>query len=521
MTNIIYNSEQNSFNFTVKSLLTNEYYNIIIKYINDKQCISIVANQTVFDNNELFQSEYFYMDFKEYLKTDFLFYSCNNINEIFNKLKNIILEKDIVQIILNKPNNEQINIKIRLIKKRNNNFVNIDDINNNFTFVLKKEKESKGNYQIIIKKNQVNNAIINNGYLNNNIFINQITSGKNKEKNIIDEDDISSIDKELNSKKNIEERYPKLIKNLMGKIKENKKFKSDISNYSGNEEKEYKRSLYQNKLILNSGKNSSKKKSNKKITKIFLKSKRYQKDDESIYKYINKTNLIEKEKENKNLNINKQNKINEIIKIDDNINSDSLCLNLIINKKYNDLYKSVILSNKKEMILILDNIKNVNKNIESEIQRIKLVYRATSDGSSFFMFHQKCDKINDNILLIKTNQDIKFGAYTKKDYEPVKYKKKYDPNSFLFNLNEMKIFGIDFNNDFIGGVYSLLNNGPCFINNAIMTGKHLLNDLGSVGKKNCGYNFKFDYELNCGNPYFKPTEIEIFQIMFEKIYELK
>ena len=76
MTNIIYEIEPNFFNFATKSKLSNEYYNIIIKFIVEKSSISIIASQKenslnnnkIINNIDLFKSEFAYQDFKEYQK---------------------------------------------------------------------------------------------------------------------------------------------------------------------------------------------------------------------------------------------------------------------------------------------------------------------------------------------------------------------------------------------------------------------------------------------------------------------
>ena len=252
MTNIIYEIEPNFFNFATKSKLSNEYYNIIIKFIVEKSSISIIASQKenslnnnkIINNIDLFKSEFAYQDFKEYRKKGYLFDSCDNIFDIFNKLKNLIIGKDIVQIILNEINNEELNLKINLIKNQKKDKGNLDsiEVNKDYIFILKKieenkinnqnnilekqELENKENINSIITTENINNIITTENILNQDNIINEI----NKDKNDEEEDELSFIDKELNSQKNVENRYPELIKNLLGKEKEKKIFKSDISN---------------------------------------------------------------------------------------------------------------------------------------------------------------------------------------------------------------------------------------------------------------------------------------------------
>ena len=67
----------------------------------------------------------------------------------------------------------------------------------------------------------------------------------------------------------------------------------------------------------------------------------------------------------------------------------------------------------------------------------ELKYRLTRDGADFNTFHNLCDNISPNLLLIKDDKDNIFGGYTKVTWEKRDYQ-KIDRDCFLFSLNKNK-----------------------------------------------------------------------------------
>ena len=187
---------------------------------------------------------------------------------------------------------------------------------------------------------------------------------------------------------------------------------------------------------------------------------------------------------------------------------------------YNDLFKSKIIQNESEMNLILSAIKLVNKDIPNSqnMKSISLIYTSKKDGTSGYSFHQKCDYKPDLLIIIKTKTNSIFGGYTKNFFDSEKNGKKIDKNSFLFNINKMKIFLPQWNNKVcMPGIYNNVGWGPCFLNGAISLGKNLINDVGHVGYKECGYKLRGDFEVNNGMENFYANEIEIYQVLFDKL----
>ena len=195
----------------------------------------------------------------------------------------------------------------------------------------------------------------------------------------------------------------------------------------------------------------------------------------------------------------------------------------------NDLLKSQIINKKDQIQLLIESLEKVNKNrnIEEEenesntISKINLLYMASEDGSSSFMFHEKCDGKKNLLIIIHTDANVIFGGFTKKSFDSKKINKKADRNSFIFNLNKLKayrgIVGRKDGNYIEPGILSQKKFGPCFLNEAIFTGKNLLGDIGHVGEKQCGYDTKYDFEINNGDKFFRAKEIEIYQVVFNDL----
>ena len=127
-----------------------------------------------------------------------------------------------------------------------------------------------------------------------------------------------------------------------------------------------------------------------------------------------------------------ENKINEFIKgitsfgkIEINIyNGVFNNSTILMNNEYNN-YK-----------FILKEIENRN----SKIKELKLIYRASRDGDSINNFFEKCNEIQNIILLIKTHNNTRFGGYTKIGFKKETYSNKIykDNTAFVFSLDKKK-----------------------------------------------------------------------------------
>ena len=197
---------------------------------------------------------------------------------------------------------------------------------------------------------------------------------------------------------------------------------------------------------------------------------------------------------------------------------------------------SNILSDSTEIKLILNTLKQI-ENESNKIQfdnksnnyqnneniTFKLVYRATRDGDSAKEFHKRCDKIGPNIVLIKTDKNVRFGGFTNLNWGEEETQgegtkegdddgKKNDPDSFCFSLNTKKIYYHNFEKE--GAILCSKINGPIFCDNIFAINNNMLSKGGYCHKKDksCFYGQVKDYEISGGNKNFKIKELEVFEI---------
>ena len=76
--------------------------------------------------------------------------------------------------------------------------------------------------------------------------------------------------------------------------------------------------------------------------------------------------------------------------------------------------------------------------ISSRIQRIlnkknikyKILFRSNIDGDAASIFHEKCDKIKNTLVLIKASGNKRFGGFTTETWDGNDINKK-DEKSFI------------------------------------------------------------------------------------------
>ena len=154
-----------------------------------------------------------------------------------------------------------------------------------------------------------------------------------------------------------------------------------------------------------------------------------------------------------------------------------------------------------------------------------LVYRATEDGDKASDFHKRCDKIGPNITLVKTKNGYVFGGFTTKNWEHLKRdininkpnlgSASRDPNAFGFSVNYQKIYENERKNEF--AIWCNRNYGPTFKNNFFQIYDNSLQKGGYCSvRHNSHYGGQnSDYEISGGEPKFKISEIEVFEIKFQ------
>jgi len=171
---------------------------------------------------------------------------------------------------------------------------------------------------------------------------------------------------------------------------------------------------------------------------------------------------------------------------------------------------SSILTNENELKLIEQRLKTGifrNKKIS-----YKLLYCGTKDGDSSKTFHEKCDNIENQLVLVKTKESLKFGGYTRLGFNSSN-SLITDKDSFLFSFDTMKYY------DAIegkGAIYCYPSYGPTFGSHSdIQIPNNFFSSQGAVQIKMNRFKTNQDYELNGGNLHFNFKEVEVFQIIFD------
>ena len=137
-----------------------------------------------------------------------------------------------------------------------------------------------------------------------------------------------------------------------------------------------------------------------------------------------------------------------------------------------------------------------------------LLFRATEDGDSAKIFHDKCDNALNTLIVIRTNEGKRFGGYTTQSWEGNNIYKK-DEEAFVFSLNRNKIYPV---NEDKNAIWCFRNWGPIFEGYQIDIKDNFFNQLNKTGLKGIGFKTEEDFELNDGQENFIINELEIYQV---------
>lgn len=150
-------------------------------------------------------------------------------------------------------------------------------------------------------------------------------------------------------------------------------------------------------------------------------------------------------------------------------------------------------------------------------KRIKMtmIYKASYDSFTANTFHTKCDYYPKTLVLIKTEQGIRFGGYTEVTWNnDVDF--KADNNAFLFSIERMEKYPITEGTPC--AIYCRYDFGPtfgegfdlCINDNAKHTNGNYSNFPTSYGR---GFE---KHALTSGNVNFNVIEIEVYQIEIDQ-----
>ena len=207
--------------------------------------------------------------------------------------------------------------------------------------------------------------------------------------------------------------------------------------------------------------------------------------------------------------------LNEVIKLDKNSlntnNNKEEILNketLFLTKEGRIIFKNGLLRGIIHKYSEIENVINKIQDILLKKVKFNLVYKAFDIGDKAKTFHEKCDKLSMSLVVIETDNGVRFGGFTTRSWKGNMIQKK-DNNAFVFNLNNNSIFNIIKNMNAIG---CYLNLGPIFLGCQIRINNEFFSKGGSTCCKGLNYKTKKDYELNNGERNFLIKDIEIYGI---------
>ena len=415
----------------------------------------------------------------------------NNINKLTEKINNI--ENKIPKNkIKENDNNKIIALEngLKSLDAKLNNFENM-------AILLEKQNDDNKVYEIINTLGEEMNEI------------KQKLNKKEKEKNLNNNKNKNKSDPEILNKIKNNENNISLLQTKLNKIQEIKQKDNDDKKKINNIIKTSNDLVTKIDALFNHIKKleNENKELNNKITKL---------SSSKQIPQINAKKIIPKSNTNYYRTLENQNQENQSSfynRTNPNLN------NINISK---DSINSRIV-NYEDIIFIQNRIKEINPRIKDVY--FSLVYRATEDGDKAVNFHNKCDKIGPNIVLIKTKKGFIFGGFTFRNWEhlprdidinrPNLGSASRDANAFGFNINNQKIYNNERPNEF--AIWCNRNFGPTFKNNLFQIFDSCLKKGGycTVRRSSHFGGQKTDFEITGGESKFKVDELEVFEVKLE------
>ena len=179
------------------------------------------------------------------------------------------------------------------------------------------------------------------------------------------------------------------------------------------------------------------------------------------------------------------------------------------NPNLNDVFKNFNLKNDLAFL-----IKRLEKN--GKIQSFNLLYSAEKDGDKAVDFHNKCDNINDTLIILKTENNVIFGGFTHMAWNSSGIEVK-DNRAFCFSINNQKIYNVKKNKT---AIFCADNYGPSFFSHPffiIYLGNEFLSKKGNTCKKSNSFydGLDTDYEINNGDEFFYIKQLEVYKVKFQ------
>ena len=109
-----------------------------------------------------------------------------------------------------------------------------------------------------------------------------------------------------------------------------------------------------------------------------------------------------------------------------------------------------------EIYLIITSLPTYNK--FDDLPKFQKIYESSLNGDLSKTFHNFCDGKPNIIVVVESNNNSKFGGYTKVGFSS-DGNMKNDEDAFLFNFDKRKIYKIKKR---YKAIYCDNNYGPCF-----------------------------------------------------------
>ena len=87
--------------------------------------------------------------------------------------------------------------------------------------------------------------------------------------------------------------------------------------------------------------------------------------------------------------------------------------------------------------------KEISSRLNKQVKNLKILYKASKDGDSPNIFHNKCDDILNTVCIYKSSKNRRFGGFTAQKWNSALGEYVNDKNAFLFSLDKKKIYPIN------------------------------------------------------------------------------
>ena len=208
----------------------------------------------------------------------------------------------------------------------------------------------------------------------------------------------------------------------------------------------------------------------------------------------------------------------EISKIKNNASSNTNLPVTTINNNINPTFDlGDLFETDKEVDLVKNEIKNV---VKKEPKYTKKLFSTVTDGDLSKTFHEKCDNINNTLVIIKASNGKRFGGFVTQCWD-CNSGFKNDPLAFIFSLDNMGVYDNIFSKN---SIYCSFSYGPYFGNGCdIVIGNKCLTKKSSYTFKNeqeTSFNYNGaqalsgELDFSVTSRYFLIQQYEVYEIEF-------